>query len=387
MKIVYCIDSIGKTGGREMTTITKANALARIPGNQVWIMVASGEEPPIKKLENVSVVYHNVHYFEEDWKGYWFALRDYFRKVRIYKERVESAMNAIEPDIVISTGHSEKKFFHRLKIVSNPVFIKEIHLEKCYKSKFSRTWRERLLAKMSEWYEYGHTCKKYDKIVLMTEAEKSGSWKNWDKVVSIPNPVCPFPGELSDVESKIAITAGRLHKTKNFPSLINVWKLIHQRHEDWKLQIWGEGEESQTLQRLIEDMELTGTVQLMGYTPDIRVKMSKASLFVLTSLSETFSLVTVEAMSVGLPTVVYHCSGGLGFVVRDGKTGYLVPQNDEEAFADKVCFLIENDNKRKEMGYAALEDSRKYATENIIKQWMALFEELLEKKRVPHQSS
>lgn len=381
MKIVYCIDSISRMGGMEMTTITKANALAQIPGNQVWIMVASGEEPPLKPLDNVSIVYHDVHYFEEDWKGYWFALRDYNRKVRIYKKRVEAAINAIAPDIVISTGCSEKKFLHQLNIISNPAFIKEIHLERHYKSKYTHSWTRKLLAKMSEWFEYCHTCKKYDKIVLMTKAEKTGSWKNRDKVTVIPNSVNAFSGNISNCESKIAISTGRLHSLKNFQSLINIWKLVHQRHDDWKLQIWGEGVERENLQHQIEQNGLTGTVELMGSTDELREKMSGCSLFVLTSLSETFSLVTLEAMSVGLPTVAYHCSGGLEYVIKDGKTGYLVSLNDEEAFADTVCQLIENDAERKVMGLAALEESRKYDTEIIIKQWMALFEELLEKQR------
>ena len=387
MKIVYFLDSIGRLGGMEMITITKANVLARIPNNQVWIIVASGKESPLLPLENVSVVYLDVHYNEEDWRGYWFAIMDHFKKVKIHKKLAEKVLNEIGPDILISIGKSEKRFLHKLRITSNPALVKEIHMEKRYRTKNAHTWKEKLFAKIAEWYEFDHTSKKYDKIVLITKADKTGSWENWDKVTIIPNFVSPYLGKMSDCESRIAISAGRLHSLKNFQSLINVWELVHRRHPEWKLQIWGEGEEREILQSQIERMGLTNVVLLMDYTPDLREKMSEASIFVLSSLSEAFSLVTVEAMTVGIPTVAYRCSGGLRYVVKEGNTGFLVPENDEKAFADKVCLLIENDGQRKAMGKAAFEESRKYATENIISQWMSLFDNLLEKKQRIHNFS
>ena len=119
----------------------------------------------------------------------------------------------------------------------------------------------------------------------------------------------------------------------------------------------------------------------MGYTDEMGVEMSNASLFVFSSLSESFSLVTLEAMSVGIPTVVYECPGGIKYLVKDGVTGYLVPLNDEDAFVEKVCMLIENEELRKIMGQAALLESEQYKIEKIAQRWMELFQELLEKKR------
>ena len=106
--------------------------------------------------------------------------------------------------------------------------------------------------------------------------------------------------------------------------------------------------------------------------------MSKASLFVFTSLSESFSLVTLEAMSVGIPAVVYNCPGGISYVVKDNVTGFLVPMNDEDAFVEKVCTLIEDEELRKKMGQAALAESKQYGIDKITHRWMDLFQELLD---------
>ena len=109
--------------------------------------------------------------------------------------------------------------------------------------------------------------------------------------------------------------------------------------------------------------------------------MAKASIFVLTSLTEGFSLVTIEAMSVGIPAVVYNCPGGICHVVKDGETGYLVPMNDEDAFVEKICALIENDELRKKMGKACLQEVEQYRMVSIVQRWMELFQDLLAKKR------
>ena len=118
----------------------------------------------------------------------------------------------------------------------------------------------------------------------------------------------------------------------------------------------------------------------MGYTSEVQEQMAKASLFVLTSRTEGFSLVTIEAMSVGIPAVVYNCPGGIRYVVKDGETGYLVPMDDEDAFAEKVCTLIENENLRMRMGQSSLQEVEQYRIEKIAEQWMVLFKELVRNK-------
>lgn len=124
-------------------------------------------------------------------------------------------------------------------------------------------------------------------------------------------------------------------------------------------------------------MNLMNHVFLMGYTPDVQEQMAQASIFVLTSRTEGFSLVAIEAMSVGIPAVVYNCPGGIRYVVKDSVTGYLVPMDDEDTFAQKICTLIENENLRIKMGQASLQEVEQYRIEKIAEQWMGLFEELV----------
>ena len=213
--------------------------------------------------------------------------------------------------------------------------------------------------------------------MVLTKADKSGSWQTWDKVAIMPNPIIKKEKEYSTCTSKIAITAARLVDVKNYASLVNIWEKVVQVHPDWTLQIWGNGPEENRLREQIDRMNLMNHVFLMGYTPDVQEQMAQASIFVLTSRTEGFSLVAIEAMSVGIPAVVYNCPGGIRYVVKDSVTGYLVPMDDEDTFAQKICTLIENENLRIKMEQASLQEVEQYRIEKIAEQWMGLFEELV----------
>lgn len=381
MKIVYCIDAIYYLGGIELVTIAKANALAEIPGNQVWIAVADNRYSAITRLRQVSVLDLAVHYYENDGKGYIHDLLDLWKKRKYHRQRLELLLNDINPDVVISTGLSARNFLAKLKLKSNPVYIREIHFSRLYRQHHASSIGGKLFAKFSEIKDYHIAIKDYDKIVVLTESEKTGSWTNWDKVAVIPNPLIKREKEYSTCTNKVAVTAARLVWAKNIESLIIIWKRVIQHHPDWTLQIWGVGPEKENLERQIEQLGLKNHVLLMGYTSEVQEQMAKASLFVLTSRTEGFSLVAAEAMSVGIPSVVYNCPGGICHVVKDGETGFLIPMNDEDAFVEKVCTLIENEKLRKAMGQAALKEVEQYRIEKIAQRWMTLFQELLKKKR------
>ena len=381
MKIVYCTDKIYKMGGLEIITIIKANALAEIPGNQVWIALADNRYSAITRLKKVSVLDLAVRYFEEDTRSYLHALIDLRKKRKYHRQRLEQMLNDINPDVVISTGLSCKHFLPKIKLKSNPIFLMELHSSRHLSMHQAQGWRQKLAVKLGEWYNNHFVFNKYDQIFVLTEAEKSGSWAKFKNVSVMPNPLVKQPTEFSTCEEKVAITAARFEWIKNYEGLINIWAKVIVRHPDWKLQIWGQGPDEERLKAQIERMNLQEHVLMMGYTSEVQYEMSKASLFVLTSRSEGFSLSTIEAMSVGIPTVVYNSPGGLPYVVKDKVTGFLVPLYDEDAYVDTVCRLIEDEELRKTMGQAARKEAEQYRLDGIIQRWMNAFEELLEKKR------
>ncbi len=376
MKIVYCIDSVCRVGGMEIVTIVKANALAKIAGNEVWIVVTDAQSAPIRPLEGIHLVDLGVNYFTE-----YYGLTGYYKKNRLHKERLEKVLNDIKPDVVVATGQSEKNFLPSLQLVSKPLLIREMHIEKFYRLREkARNVKERISRWLSQQYEYRWKIKGYDYIVVLTEEEKERNWKGWKNVSVMPNPITSVCDVKSTCEAKTAIAVGRLVEQKDFASLIRIWGKVTEKHPDWRLEIWGKGELEAALRQQIEESGLEGKVCLMGYTAEALQKMSQASLYLLTSMFEGFGLVLIEAMSVGLPLVSYMCPTGPKTIIEDGQNGYLVAVGDEKTFAERVCQLIEDEPLRKQMGQAGLKESEKYRIEDIAQRWMQLFRELLAKK-------
>lgn len=109
--------------------------------------------------------------------------------------------------------------------------------------------------------------------------------------------------------------------------------------------------------------------------------MSQSSFLVMTSISESFGLVLVEAMSCGLPTISYACPTGPIDIISNNINGYLVPVNDEKKLAEKIIYLIKNENIRKLMSCNALLKAKEYSIDTIIQKNIELFNNLLCKKR------
>lgn len=381
MKIVYCTDSICYPGGIQTITIVKANALANIPGNEVWIVVTDNKQSPLKPLVGVKLVDLDVNYYDNDWRGHFYVIKDVLLKRKIHKKRLWKVLDDIRPDVVISTGTSEKNFLPSLKIQSDPVFIREIHSEKNYRKRHAVDWKDLLMAYVGDWIDYGHNIKKYHKIAVLTEEDRTLNWKGHKNVVVMPNPITADFGEQADCNAKVVVAAGRLVRPKNFISLIRCWKIVAEKFPDWRLEIWESGHQESVLKNEIAELNLKGKVFLMGYSSDIYGKMKEASIYVLSSVFEGFPLVLIEAMSVGLPVVSYSCPTGPKDIVEDGKNGFLVPVNDEMKMAEKICTLIEDENLRKMMGKEAFLSSKKYKIEVIAERWMNLFQQLIEQKK------
>ena len=82
-------------------------------------------------------------------------------------------------------------------------------------------------------------------------------------------------------------------------------------------------------------------------------------------------------MSCGLPCVSFACPCGPKDIINDGIDGLLVPNGDIATLADKICYLIENEEVRIRMGQKAKENIKRFSEENVMKQWQTLFDDLL----------
>lgn len=381
MKIVYCTDSICYLGGIQNITITKANGLAQM-GHQVWIIVTDNKYSPLHPVDpKVQVINLDINYFEDDWKSKFYVIKSILIKRKKHKKANAKVLNDINPDVIISTGTSEKNFLPNIRLNSTPIFIREIHNQKGYRLLHARSLFEKIMAIIGNWYDYSWNINKYDQIVVLTNEDKELNWKNNSKVSVISNPVT-FDTNIktAPLTNKKIITAGRLVYQKNHKSLINAWKIVDQKHPDWQLEIWGDGALKNELSKQINTLGLNNKVLLMGYTNDIISRMLQASGCVLSSLYEGISLVFIEAMSCGLPVISYSCQCGPKDLIEHGKNGFLCKVNDETKLAEYICSIIEDDKLRIRMGQASKKKSEEFRIEKIATQWINLFQTLINNK-------
>lgn len=220
-----------------------------------------------------------------------------------------------------------------------------------------------------------------DKFLTLTDRDARRYRRILKGTVNVgvmPNATPDFAISQSDLSNQVVIGAGHLKKGKGFDRLVAAWEQVHQRHPDWELRIFGDGDNRAKLEKQIADLHLEGTARLMGYTTELPEEMAKASIFVLSSRVEGYPMVLMEAMSCGVPVVSFDCPTGPREIITPGEDGYLVPNHDIDALADAIIEMIQlPDQDRKALGAAGLRKARARSQSAIAARWEDLFSEQL----------
>lgn len=191
------------------------------------------------------------------------------------------------------------------------------------------------------------------------------------KVVYIPNFIEYIPSENSSLQNKQLISVGRLDKVKGFDDLIEIFDLFQKEHPDWILHIVGEGSEKQNLQNKINELHLEEKVFLCGNKlgNELADEYLNSSIYLMTSFSESFGLVLVEAASFGLPLIAFDSAQGAKEMIENDKNGFLISNRNKEKFIEKINEIILNPEKKNSLSEYALETAKLYSRNTVSKTW------------------
>ena len=181
--------------------------------------------------------------------------------------------------------------------------------------------------------------------------------------------------KLSTLKNKTIISVGRLSKEKAFDDLIKIFSKI--KDKDWTLNIIGDGPEYNNLANLITKLNLNNRVKLLGFktTEELNELYEKASIYMMTSLEESFGLVLLEAASHGLPIISY--SSALGACeILNGNKGILIENRNEQKMLENLNILINDIKIREQYQQKSLSISSEYKYEIIEKKVLELFNDL-----------
>lgn len=165
------------------------------------------------------------------------------------------------------------------------------------------------------------------------------------------------PRPYTPAERPFLIAVGQLKEKKGFPYLLKACHLLQRRGYRFHCQIVGAGPLRPQLATQIDQLGLTDSVTLCGALPHNQVieKYAQADIFVLPCITgidgdrDGIPNVILEAMAMELPVVSTRHSG-IPEVVADGVNGRLVPPADEEALAEALAALLDDENGRYQMG-------------------------------------
>lgn len=159
---------------------------------------------------------------------------------------------------------------------------------------------------------------------------------------------------------------GRLDKEKCIDVLIRAVAHIKNK-ADFHVVIAGKGKEEVDLKELASELEVDHLITFTGYLPkkDLQYIYKVADIFVMPSIAELQSLVTMEAMATGLP-VVGADAVALPHLIKDGRNGFLFQPYDENELAEKLLILLNDKSLVKKMGEASLEIIQDHDMEQVV---------------------
>ncbi len=361
MKIVYVAENITGVGGLQRILIDKMNYLAEHTMHEIILMTVwhTNAEPHFPISPSVRYVRLNVPASKAFLPLALWRFRKHIRK--------------LNPDVTIQL-RAVGAFLTLFSGWHGPT-IMEMHSAR-------QAQNHRWLYPLVE--------RKADAIVCLTNgdarnyphARRVEVIPNFSSVLAAANPAPPQPPQgrgrlardkqgLTSPNSQFSILNSQFENTpkhviwmgrdcpeKDLPRLRRIWAEVEKTHPDW-------------------------TLDIHHNTSDIVGAYAKASISVLTSRAEGFSLTTLEAGQMGLPVVAFDCPYGPSDIVIDGETGYLIPlridgseEKADKLFIEKLTFLMDHADIRREMGAAARKAAGRFNKQQIMNQWLKLFAEI-----------
>ncbi|MFX1375554.1 MAG: glycosyltransferase [Promethearchaeota archaeon] len=174
------------------------------------------------------------------------------------------------------------------------------------------------------------------------------------------------------------ITVGRLSGEKGHKYLIEAFAKVKKEIPNSKLFILGEGPLKPQLERQVRINHLENDVFLLGFKNNPYKYISKANIFVLSSLHEGLPWALIEALACHLPIISTNCETGPKEILANGKYGILTKVADSSDLAEKMISLAKDKNSRESFSRKSIDRIVIFKKERFIQNWVNLINEILD---------
>lgn len=192
-------------------------------------------------------------------------------------------------------------------------------------------------------------------------------------VVHTPHYKPKLDYSFSNLKNKVVLNIGRFTDDKKQLTLLKIWSEVPGKYKHgWQLHIVGEGELANDLSNFIANYNLQNEVKLLPPISKVEKYYRDASIFALTSRSEGFGMVLLEAIGFGLPLISFNCPSGPKDIIND-RNGFLIPLDSEAEYKAKLIDLMNNEQLLASLSNGAKLTAHNWSDYNITTIWKNVF--------------
>lgn len=207
-----------------------------------------------------------------------------------------------------------------------------------------------------------------------------------EKATIILNPIHQkyIDEPISTGRRKSVVHSGRLVDFKNQDILIDAFEIVHQKHPDYMLEIFGPDSFDGTkelLESKIEEYHAHDYVKLMGGSNQLEKDLKDGAVYAFSSELEGMPNALMEAMALKLPVVATDCPcGGPATIIQEKKNGLLVPIKEPQKLAEAICYMIEHPEEAERMAVEAGKLGEIANAQAVYEQWKNYIDKICRKQ-------
>jgi glycosyltransferase involved in cell wall biosynthesis len=362
MKILYITPRINDAGGLSRIISIKANYLIEHFDYKIHILTQNKGNFPLFYNFSDKIVLHDM-----------VLKNNSISKLYSFISQTKKNIQLIKPDIIILCEGFKGFFIPWFISLKIPVLF-EVHGSILNSESKPNTSFISSFKFKSEIFIKKKLARKFTKLIVLSE-ESEQEWKTKNTFV-LANPNWLKSTKTSNLQNKKAIMVARHSYEKGIDSALYIWQKVIEKHPNWILEVYGDFDKNLIYQNLANKLQLQDNIVFFEPVKNIEEKYIEASFCLMTSRTEGFGMVLVEAMTCGLPCIAYNCPVGPKVIIKNDYNGFLINEGNTDEFVLKVFKIIENKDLLKEMSENGITSSKLYDLDTIMGKWNTLLKTL-----------